>query len=237
MKTVMKDLKLLIRSKDFYKIIVIDFLFLFLYGFIRSGIFRKIGEYLIALQNDATVNSNTYKALTGFSPLVAQYSQKVMLLIILFFVLIFMLYVIFESLTWWLCAKFKKNITYKNFFFKFLKRSILPYVFFIMYSIISYIQGFLSSQGHNYSSIPMFVFVILVYLSFVYYASDEKLFKSINQAFTQKYFTSLLIFVGLIIINAITSYTEITAVIVIVGIVVVLPGYALLRVNLFDSAK
>jgi hypothetical protein len=125
--------------------ILIDAAFLFFYGFLTPFVGNAITAHVVLISNKISqlmAQQKTGMLYLLFTPEVRPLTYKMLLLILIFFVLIYIIYTIFQGTTWWLSRNIAgEKDTYRSYFFKFAKINILWIVLYALYKCLDALAG------------------------------------------------------------------------------------------------
>jgi len=235
--------------------VLIDLVFLFVYGFFSYIITNRIIYYFSSI-NELMVNNtetfqNSFLTKGLFSAIVEipgadVFLKKSLLWIIALVVFIYISYSFFQALSWRLSLNIAKHKKIKEYMKKFFLINLFWLLFFITYNIISIYLGFKKQVVSRYAevsdfSIILFIFIALwLYFMLISYALIERYNarESIKKTFILgikkvKYILPmyLIVFFIFFIVNYIMLYSgNINQNIAwIIGIFIVLPLFAWAR--------
>ena len=196
------------KLKSTITIVILDILFLLLYGFIQgapeiSGFIGKTYQYLKVFLN---LVSESAKSLTedaarkvsvlqliGQNDAIARYFYLIILTLILFAIATYILYVIIEGSAWWHSYKaINKQISYKKFITQFSLVSLPFYTGVILLFILSFADTYRAITLER-MSLPspiglklfmLFIGLVLIYFGSIAYAliGQESATKTIKKA-------------------------------------------------------
>ena len=152
-----------------------DALFFFTWGFALSAISDTLNIHVLLFGAEKTL------------PLFL----KVLLLILTFYIIGFLLYVIFQSIAWWLANNINNNHPpLKDYFFHFLKINILWGFLFSLLSIADLVFSIREKAfgGESLSSLITVLFGVVAVFAFLSYPKLK-----INGAFTYPLSKSLMV--------------------------------------------
>ncbi|MFH1511584.1 MAG: hypothetical protein ABIF10_07890 [Candidatus Woesearchaeota archaeon] len=206
-----------------------DALFFIVYGFVRYGFFDYLAGHLASLAAGF---------LQAFS---LEGSGRVLLIILLASISLFIVYCIFQSLSWWLCHMLSgSRISYSSFLARFSRLSAAWATLYFVYSAASlyfYVRSAnLQSAGSFYYILLAFLLLIF-YFSAASYSSRDLSFRSAfkNSLQTRTISTMLAIATVFLLLSAI-SYVS-TVLSTVIQLLVVLPLFTYARLILISSGK
>ena len=146
------------KLKSTITIVVLDLLFLLLYGFVKgapeiSGFMGKTYQYLkvflnLISENAKNLTEDAARKISVFeliqqNDIIAQYFYLILLTLFLFAIATYILYSIIEGSAWWHSYKLiNKEISYKRFIIQFTAITFPFYLGIILLALLSFIDTF-----------------------------------------------------------------------------------------------
>jgi len=186
--TLKQSLKLLREYKFNIAIpIMVDMLFLFIYGFVFSLIFNKIGFYLAELYNlvikspeqvqNSLLSQGLLSALRS-TPELASVFNKAVIWFVLLAAAVYLIYSVFHGLSWAISHRIiGKKIAFLRFSTQFFLINLFWFVFYVIQEVIAYLfelRDMISinvnqTPASNLSLILWLYLVILAYFALISY--------------------------------------------------------------------
>jgi hypothetical protein len=154
MNSIISNLKSSVKLLKEHKPLVllsasIDLLFLFVYGFVFSMVFSRIGGYLLELYNlmmespqqiqGSLLGKGLFSALRA-TPEMSFVFNKLIIWFLILGIMIYVLYSVFQGISWRISYRIiGKKIAYSRFIVKFALVNLFWFVFYIIYQIIDYL--------------------------------------------------------------------------------------------------
>ncbi len=180
------------RMKKDYKttglVMLFDFLFLVILGFVSSPLVLRITDYLFfigqAIGRYTTLNPDAQnQALTVLikNTSMQPYVGKVALLLVIWIVCVYLIYVFFQSLAWWYTVRVAVNqeTPLYNYILRFLRINIPWYGLFIVLQIALYIYSLFTLAAQRQAGLaegvlpshPVFavLYLLIAYLAVISY--------------------------------------------------------------------
>ena len=160
-----------------------DLLLIFLYGFMITGFIAEIiTNEMIKYGIEVSKAQGNFLNEAGKPILV-----KILLLILAMILITYILFVIFQSISWWYCRRISKlkEKGFFDYFREFCKINIFWFIVIVVYNIISYLNGLLS-RSESPSIILNVIFLALLYLALISYSllPEIKGFANIRKTFS-----------------------------------------------------
>ena len=211
--------------------VVSDLAFLFLYGFVRSGILNKIGEYLFFIQSKLTgindVEGLSYKL---NERIIASSVWRIIILMILFFLLTYLLYIILEGFSWWYAHRISNSkVSYVNYLKRFSLVSIPLLAAFIAFSINVFIQAMREEKALNLPWI--IIFIVLVYFTFIGYTGK------LRHSFRKEYILPFAILALIFSMDYISRLSKLSIITLAIGLILILPGLTFFRILMVRTGE
>lgn len=239
--------------------VLIDLLFLLVYGVFSSIIVNRIAYYFSSVYELMFNNTETFKTnfLTkGFFSAIFNvpgadvFVKKSLLWVFILVAFMYISYCFFQALSWRFSLNFAKKKKVKEYMKRFFLVNLVWLLFFIGYNIISLVMGFKKHVVSRYAEVPsfsitLFIFAVVVsYFVLISYSLIERYNakESIKKAFVigvkrpkQLLLMYLIVFVVFYVVNFIMSYFGNISqkISIVIGIFILLPLFAWARLYVY----
>jgi len=236
--------------------VLVDLIFLFIYGFLSYFIFLKIDYYMSSIFEQITQNTAVFEDAFVFGGLLSAVKnvpgtdvllKKAFLWILALAVLSYILYCVFQAVSWRLSINIAKKGKIKQYMKRFFLVNIVWAFLFAVYNALAIFIGYRKEILSRYFEVSDFSLLlvvfgfVLIYFALISYSliARHKAGESLKKTFVFgvkkiKYFLPmyLILFIAFLIINLIMTYSSSVGVwlYVVLGVFVLLPFFAWARV-------
>jgi hypothetical protein len=231
---------------------VTDVFFFLVYGFLTRPVRDKIIEHIVIIGGKLsqlateTIKTSYFKLLWTES--VKPYTTQMLFLLLIFLIMVWVLYCVFQGTTWWICRTIAgKKEAYQKYLITFTKLNIVWGLLFVIYlALDTYVDlknallKAVTQQPAGQSILLIIYLIIVIYFALISYSTGKlrNIFKT-GKNLKQTIPPMLLSFVLILIIHFIVKLAGMINAIaaLIIGILLILPALTFIKTHLVRTLK